>query len=109
MSRKREVVQNEVEEKAKRAKIQEDSWAVQRPAALTSSRFQREESTIYSALPGRRSFGGFNAIVEKYYANAVGLTAAVEPESSVTVASENDLTEHYESLVGLPRGPNQVI
>lgn len=110
MSRKRDAAQSEVEEKAKRAKIQEDGWAVQPPAAAqTSGRFQREQSSIYSALPGRRSFGGFNAIVEKYYANAVGLSAPGELASTAAETSEKDMTEHYESLVGLPRGPNQVI
>lgn len=111
MSRKREAAQNEEEEKAKRVKLENDKWSTQTPVESSgaSGRFQRDDSNPYSSLPGRRSFGGFNTVVERNYANALGIAVTETPKINDDKApTEEEMAKHYESLISLPRGPNQV-
>lgn len=98
MTRKRDAAQNEAAGAVKRARA---SGAAASPNS--SSRFQVDCSDNDNSVPGRRSFGGFNAVVEKYYSEALGLSPPVAIEKT-----ERAVTDPYESLVGLPRGPNQV-
>lgn len=109
MTRKRDAVQNEQDATAKKVKLENDRWAPA-DAARTAGRFKREDFDIVAGLPGRRSFGGFNPIMEKYYAAALGLAGPTsQPTSGLpSETTGREMAEHYESLVGLPRGPNQV-
>lgn len=60
---------------------------------------------LYSALPGRRSFGGFNKIVERNYAKLMDLAPA--DDGLAATADEEKILQQYEQMVSLPRGPNQ--
>jgi hypothetical protein len=107
MSRKREIQQSEAEEKVKRVKIEEGNWATEQPVVNPSSqtgRFQRDDTNPYGSIPGRRSFGGFNGIVERNYAAAIGKPLPEDKKKSSAAETKED----YASLVSLPRGPNQV-
>ena len=111
MSRKREAQQAVEEEASKRIKLEKENWEVKVPkkTALMRGRFQKDTSSTESTLPGRRSFRGFNTVVEKYYAQYIGKPVPESPKNSSSVdLSEEDMAKHYDSLVSLPRGPNQV-
>jgi hypothetical protein len=62
-------------------------------------------------LPGRRSFGGFNKYVEKYYQMKLDELKLNSIMSNSSVkgggVSDEEMLERYENLVGLPRGPKQ--
>lgn len=63
-----------------------------------------EATDLYSALPGRRSFGGFNKVIERNYA----ILMDQQPGDLVpATADEEQILRQYESLVSLPRGPGQ--
>lgn len=67
-----------------------------------------ETTDLYSTLPGRRSFGGFNKVVERYYASSMDLQSdLVGNTHEVSAKEEAAILKQYESLVSLPRGPNQ--
>ena len=64
---------------------------------------------LYSILPGRRSFGGFNPITEQNYQKSMEdmkFEKAVEKAQKSTISDE-EMLKRYEGLIGLPRGPNQ--
>lgn len=64
---------------------------------------------FYSSLPSRRSFGGCNAFIEKEYERFIDMAKfdkAVEKAKADTVSDE-EMLQRYQSLIGLPRGPNQ--
>ena len=108
MARKREV---ELLEPDKRQRIEDARWAVSTPRTVgdyRSALFERDTSRHDEivARPGRRSFGGFNTVVERNYAR---LTGQIEAEALGEIIDEAAMVARYESLVGLPRGPNQVI
>ena len=89
MKRKADAEQAASEEAEKRRKLLDDHWSsdhhdapqeqtisssnVSINAASSSSsssggpRYDREEGDLMSALPGRRSFGGYNPAMERYY------------------------------------------
>lgn len=120
MKRKDEAVALEQQERVKFEQINNTSWIVDESsdsamlvedaAEGDSGELQVavEEVDVFSALPGRRSFGGFNKAVEKHYEQMVDhkrfQRAAKQPESAV---GDEEMLLRYETLVGLPRGPNQ--
>jgi hypothetical protein len=58
---------------------------------------------------GRRSFGGFNKAVERHYEQMMDekrFDKASERASKNSV-SDTEMLNRYETLIGLPRGPNQ--
>lgn len=60
-------------------------------------------------FPGRRSFNGCNKAVERYYEQRLedlNIRKRTEPTKSETITDE-EMLNRYETLVGLPRGPNQ--
>lgn len=68
-----------------------------------------EHKNIYAALPGRRSFGGFNKNVEREYERQIDeekFDKAMEKAKKNTVSDE-EMLSRYQNLIGLPRGPNQ--
>lgn len=64
-------------------------------------------SVSFQYFPGRRSFGGFNRAVERYYHSVID-EKQLEEVSRDTLTDE-EMLKRYENLVGLPRGPNQGI
>jgi hypothetical protein len=72
-------------------------------------RILKVRNTEYSSLPGRRSFGGFNPAVERNYSKLTGLHMLNSSSSGGEAGGIDDeaMLERYESLIGLPRGPNQ--
>lgn len=112
MSRKRELNLNEAD--VKRAKIEEEAsaqWTL--PLQIndqgSQKRFERvdDNSRGDNSLPGRRSFRGFNVVVERNYAKLTGNLPAIDP-ATITI-DEEAMAARYETLIGLPRGPNQVL
>lgn len=69
----------------------------------------RDYADLYTALPGRRSFGGANKAMERYYQSVVAdkYKEKVKKESDKDVIDDEEMVRRYEQLVGLPRGPNQ--
>lgn len=59
-----------------------------------------------ASLPGRRSFRGFNPIVERHYDTVMNNQRY---DSKLATISDEDMVQRYDELVGLPRGPNQVL
>lgn len=112
MSRKRDAEISEHEEKSKRLKVVEDVWSVVNEKQsvgmeenISKCKFQKIDiNSTVNQFPGRRSFGGFNPIVERIYDLAMGTKSS---GAGVSV-SDAEMAAHYESLVSLPRGPNQV-
>eukprot|EP01039_Chlorochromonas_danica_P000949 gene949-1031_t len=69
----------------------------------------RDFADLYAALPGRRSFGGANKAMERYYQSVVAdkYKEKVKKESDKDVIDDEEMVRRYQQLVGLPRGPNQ--
>ena len=113
MKRKEEAAEQNKEEGEKRRKLLDATWTNPTPQPLAVAQQPQDGSgklvcvveavDLYSTLPGRRSFGGFNAVVERAYANALN-TSLDEPSMDV---EEESILKKYEELVSLPRGPNQ--
>ena len=74
-----------------------------------------EESVdTLSEMPGRRSFNNFNNSVNKYYSNKIEelnidkkITSSSSQKGRKNLASDDEIIQKYDQLVGLPRGPNQ--
>ncbi len=66
-----------------------------------------ESTNMWSALPGRRSFGGFNVVVERWYASVMD-TRHHEAKygSKDSSADDEEMLRKYEKLASLPRGPS---
>ena len=61
-------------------------------------------------LPGRRSFNGCNKAMERYYESRLedlNYKKKAEVDNSSETISNEDMIKRYESLISLPRGPNQ--
>lgn len=68
-----------------------------------------EEMDLHAALPGRRSFGGFNKIVEKHYHSIIDSEQsrlATDKLLNGTI-DDDEMVEKYQKMISLPRGPNQ--
>ena len=133
MKRKEEVEQQRSEENKKRKLEETDAMALSSPGQgdMSGSSVQiqsydsqawvdadsigqsmvivQDDVNIFSKLPGRRSFGDFNIPVQKEYeryVNEVRFNRAVE-KAEVNTVSDEEMLRRYETLIGLPRGPNQ--
>ena len=116
MKRKSEQEDLAKENAAKRKKLQEHERANTTESEIGHSNnliCSKDDENHYSKYPGRKSFGGFNPIVEKQYTAALDATnnkykinIAKEDSNSV---NELETSNQYEALVSLPRGPSQVI
>ena len=62
-----------------------------------------------ATFPGRRSFGGFNKAVERQYQSYLDSLKfeKLTTKSSKYNVDDEEMLQRYESLIGLPRGPNQ--
>ena len=79
------------------------------PANISKMVITASDTDFYSGLPGRRSFGGCNVFVEKEYErflDSAKFDRAVAKANADTV-SDDEMLRRYETLIGLPRGPNQ--
>lgn len=68
-----------------------------------------EHFDFTAEFPGRRSFNGCNKAVERYYEQKLddlNYRKRSEQTKSDTITDE-EMLNRYETLVGLPRGPNQ--
>jgi hypothetical protein len=116
MKKKEESIRIEQEEKIKFDKISNINWIADEMTPETEMDIDDSELTCikddadnFSALPGRRSFGGFNKAVEKHYQQMVDhkrfqISAQADDAKVVT---DEEMLLRYENLVGLPRGPSQ--
>jgi len=68
-----------------------------------------EHFDFVAALPGRRSFNGCNKAVERHYEQVLDDLNYKRKTTSVKTdtISDEEMIKRYESLIGLPRGPNQ--
>eukprot|EP01041_Mallomonas_annulata_P008690 gene8690-17949_t len=116
MKRKADANQQEKENISKRRKLLESEWSNESGNINVEDQHeqlicQRDDDDIMAAFPGRRSFGGFNSIVEKQY------TAAIESskyehyldknKNNTNEIDDEEMSKRYDELVSLPRGPNQ--
>jgi M-phase phosphoprotein 6 len=117
MKRKADNDQTSLEEEEKRKRLFDSHWPVADRDATDNddsgrtgqSRFKKETDDLMAALPGRRSFGGFNKAVERHYEQIMDekrLNRAAE-RANKNAVSDEEMLARYESLIGLPRGPNQ--
>lgn len=115
MKRKEEAVVQEKAEQLKYEQISDSNWIAEDNSttmdvdAVDDGPLQciKDNANTFSALPGRRSFGGFNKAVEKHYQQVIDhkrFQRTVLPESMV---DEEEMLQRYDNLVSLPRGPNQ--
>jgi len=76
-----------------------------------------EKTSLWTALPGRRSFGGFNKVIEKWHSSVMDTRrqeARYEDKdkggggsaSGSAMLEDEDMLKKYENLVSLPRGPS---
>ena len=63
-----------------------------------------EDIDEIALIPGRRSFGGKNAAVERQYGIYTGGMASGKRR---TALDEKTVFKQYEQLIALPRGPEQ--
>lgn len=67
----------------------------------------KDDGDLYSSLPGRRSFGGFNKAVEAHYQQMINRDRFETKAKIKNEVTDEEMFQRYETLVGLPRGPNQ--
>ena len=122
---KRASTPNAITNESKRLKVQpsEDNLAdrmevdnaLTSPTALNPSNVSVSVNTSHHhhhvQYPGRRSFGGFNKVVERQYQQFLDDQRYNKMTSGsallATSKKEDEMIERYEELIGLPRGPNQ--
>lgn len=102
------------EEINKRKKLLEAQWSsemdinsIKEENENTSIKCTLENGDIYSALPGRRSFGGFNKSMERYYQQIMDENRMEKLVKVSETIDDEEMINRYENLVSLPRGPNQ--
>jgi hypothetical protein len=112
MKRKSDADAEAHEQAEKRRKLLDSQWTSEGTQVTSSNNglvCTRDDSDLFSALPGRRSFGGFNRPVEKYYEQIMDekrFEKAAEKVNRNSVSDE-EMLARYENLIGLPRGPSQ--
>lgn len=112
MKKKEEAVINEAAEQLKFEQINNSSNWVSNAMDVEEDDGPlcciKDTSDTFSALPGRRSFGGFNKAVEKNYQQVIDRKRfQKEAQPEVALENEEEMLLKYDSLVSLPRGPNQ--
>jgi hypothetical protein len=115
MARKVEIADEERLEAKKRRKILDSGWSnVDTTAAnelSTSSSDDKivctvEAEDLYASLPGRRSFRGFNTVVERFYQNSMDTQKFGLEKDSIgdDNISNEEMLSRYTNLIGLPEG-----
>ena len=115
MARKSELAEEERLEAKKRRKILASGWSNVDlsspndeidPNLCENSKIvcTVETEDLYASLPGRRSFGGFNSVVERYYQSVMDshkygtYKSRIEDEN----VSNEEMLSRYQNLIGLP-------
>jgi hypothetical protein len=112
MKRKSDAEADAKEEAEKRRKLLDSQWTADNDMTVANGDrliCTRDDSDLLSALPGRRSFGGFNKPIERHYEQIMDerrFEKALE-KSKKNAVSDEEMVARYETLIGLPRGPNQ--
>lgn len=116
MARKVEIADEERLEAKKRRKILDSGWSSVDTTAAgasedASSADQRlvctvETEDLYASLPGRRSFRGFNNVVERFYQHSMdtqkfGLSKGSAEDDGI---SNEEMFSRYSDLIGIPEG-----
>jgi hypothetical protein len=119
MKRKEEAVKEEREEAAKRKKMLESKWSSTEDSldglngdvtSIGSLLMIKDNDNLFSSLPGRRSFKGFNPYIERQYAILIDTNktkSSSKERSTLTTITDEEMAERYANLISLPRGPNQ--
>jgi hypothetical protein len=117
MARKVEIADEERLEAKKRRKILDSGWssvdttAVSEDTTISGSGegivCTAEAEDLFAALPGRRSFGGFNKVVERFYQHSMdtqkfGLGGGNDLEDDNI--SNEEMASRYSHLIGSPEG-----
>lgn len=104
MKRKDELANSLAVEQKTLLHLQGGDW-LNETSSGTGVQVVREHLDLYSALPGRRSFGGANKAMERYYTSVMDGTSS----TSLPAKEEDDeeILKKYADLVSLPRGPAQ--
>mgnify|MGYP003387400241 CR=1 FL=1 len=109
MARKVEIADEERVEANKRRKILDSGWSnvdTSAPSAPVSSDAHLvctvEGEDLFAALPGRRSFGGFNKVVERFYQSSMdthkfGLGKDSANDDNI---SNEEMLDRYTNLIG---------
>ena len=120
MKRKEEAIKEEREEAAKRKKMLDSRWSANEDlldklegdsTSIGSLSLIKDSDNLYSSLPGRRSFKGFNPYIERQYAILIDTNRANasndKDSSKLSTITDEEMAERYANLISLPRGPNQ--
>lgn len=121
MKRKVDSDQQDRENALKRKLVIDSQWSSEDSTQFDSSTIEaqilhceRDDDDPMAAFPGRRSFRGFNTIVERQYQAALEaskfehyLDNKKHKEVSNSNLDDEEMAQRYKELVGLPRGPNQ--
>lgn len=113
MARKVEIADEERLEAKKRRKILESGWTTEDTSKTQDSsnstdehrlKVTAETEDLYASIPGRRSFGGFNKVVERYYEHAMDTQKFGLNNEDIEGENMNDdeMVDRYSSLIGLP-------
>ena len=69
------------------------------------------DDNLVKYFPGRRSFGGFNKVVERQFQQYLDdlkyRGKERERATDTTNVDDEEMIKRYSNLIGLPRGPNQ--
>jgi hypothetical protein len=124
MARKIEIADEERLEAKKRRKILDSGWSnvdtttSQDELGNTSSDLEGvgvgvggvvctvETEDLHASLPGRRSFKGFNTVVERFYQNSMDTQKFGLHKDSIEDdnISNEEMLARYSNLIGLPEG-----
>lgn len=66
---------------------------------------EENEDSVFGTYPGRRSFGGFNSVVERNYSNSLDSSKL---DAKLQLKTDEEILAKIDKLSSLPRGPNQV-
>eukprot|EP00607_Mallomonas_marina_P010835 CAMPEP_0182421058 /NCGR_PEP_ID=MMETSP1167-20130531/6260_1 /TAXON_ID=2988 /ORGANISM="Mallomonas Sp, Strain CCMP3275" /LENGTH=187 /DNA_ID=CAMNT_0024597799 /DNA_START=183 /DNA_END=742 /DNA_ORIENTATION=+ len=108
------------EEAQKRRRALESQWSNETTESTHSTAqnniliCERDDEDLMASFPGRRSFRGCNPIVERQYQAAIDaskyehyLDNNSKNTKDVSNVSDQEMTDRFQDLIGLPRGPNQ--
>lgn len=115
MARKIEIANEEKLEAKKRRKVLDSGWSSVDTTASVVENIAGSEGEVvctvetedlHASLPGRRSFKGFNTVVERFYQNSMdtqrfGLQKDNMEDDNI---SNEEMLSRYSNLIGLPAG-----
>ena len=122
MKRRTDDDQHDRENALKRRLVIESQWSTEESryndginASKQELHCEKDDDDPMSAFPGRRSFRGFNPIVERQYQAAIEaskfehyLNDKSKKQTSNSNLNDEEMVKRYSKLIGLPLGPNQV-